>query len=135
MSMIASSRERNRSVWPVSRRSFGRISPTSEALRGHRITNQICKESLCIRRLPGNIEMPRAAFSAARSSHCPFFTNDSLIDDRSIGPGPFQFLLWLSWLSAKRPASPERETVRNESPGHRERTALAAFQRYLLGEH
>ena len=37
--------------------------------------------------------------------------------------------------SAKRPASPERETVRNESPGHRERTALGAFQRYLLGEH
>ena len=39
------------------------------------------------------------------------------------------------WRSAKKSASPEHEAVRNESSGHGQRTALAAFQRDFLGEH
>ena len=37
--------------------------------------------------------------------------------------------------SAKKPASPKRESVRNESSGHRERATFAVFQRDLLGQH
>src|ERR1700730_5583211 len=37
--------------------------------------------------------------------------------------------------SAKRPALPERETVRNEVSGDGERSALGSFQRDLLGQH
>src|SRR5882724_625345 len=40
-----------------------------------------------------------------------------------------------SLLSAKKPSWPEHENVRNESSGHREGAALAAFQCDLLGEH
>jgi hypothetical protein len=38
-------------------------------------------------------------------------------------------------LSAKKPAWPEHENVRNEPSGHREGAALGAFQCDLLGEH
>ena len=37
--------------------------------------------------------------------------------------------------STKKPASPKPETVRNKSSGDSEGTALAAFQRDLLGQH
>lgn len=52
--MIASSRERRRSACPLSRRSLGRVVVSSDALRNHRITNQICKESPSQPRFPAN---------------------------------------------------------------------------------
>jgi len=54
--MIESSRERRRSLWPVSRRSLGRIVASPDKLQANRITIPICKKSPSKTAISGKID-------------------------------------------------------------------------------
>src|SRR3954467_7227060 len=82
MSRIWSSRALNRSLWPLSRRSFGRMAGSlaaSPARANHeQMLRSICRKSLSTAANSGNREYFANSKTHVRSEACEFFTDDCL---------------------------------------------------------
>jgi hypothetical protein len=76
MSMIESSRERRRSLWPVSRRSLGRIVASPDKPQANRITIPICKESPSKTAISGKTDYFATPLPDSKSRTWEFFTGD-----------------------------------------------------------
>src|SRR4030088_2036868 len=76
--MIRSSRERNRSCSPVSRRSRGRIWFLAKSFPDERITDQVCKESPFASPFSGKFDYVYIPLPDSKSMTWEFFTEDHL---------------------------------------------------------
>src|SRR3977135_4499909 len=85
MSMLVTSRERNRSCSPVSRRSRGRIWFLAKSFPDERITNQVCKESPFASPFSGKFDYVYIPFPDSKSMTWEFFTEDSRTSGRLAG--------------------------------------------------
>src|SRR3981081_1604173 len=90
MSMIRSSRERNRTCSPVSRRSRGRIWFLAKSFPDERITNQVCKESPFASPFSGKFDYVYIPFPDSKSMTWEFFTEDELAHARRLPRGTNQ---------------------------------------------